>query len=419
MSWVGRVRQATASDFVRKIAETFATRVFGLAIGVITSMIIARILGPDGRGLYALAGTIAGTATQFGNLGLHAFNTYRVAQDKNSLPALLGNSLAVSAGAGALLMGIVLAIGSFWPTVIPIQGWLLALMLLTIPLGLATLFLQNLLLGLQQVRAYNTLDLTNKVLAVALVGIVIALQAVTVTMLYVTGIVTTLVMLTLTLRRLAPHLHGPIRVSIGLLKAALPYGSKAYLSALFSFLVLRADLFMIQGALGVEQVGYYSVASALIDMIYMLPVVIGTILFPRLSAMTDDQERWTFTKRTAGFVALLMGAGSVAAAVLAKPVIGLLYGAAFLPAAPAFIGLLPGIVAMSVNTILMNYFASMAMPPVVIYSPLLALVTNVGLNLWLIPAYGIWGAAVASSIAYGLMLVNSGLYIAYRRRRLP
>jgi O-antigen/teichoic acid export membrane protein len=47
------------------------------------------------------------------------------------------------------------------------------------------------------------------------------------------------------------------------------------------------------------------------------------------------------------------------------------------------------------------------MPLIAVYSPLVALVLNVALNLALVPSMGFAGAAVSSSVAYGLMLVMS------------
>jgi O-antigen/teichoic acid export membrane protein len=79
--------------------------------------------------------------------------------------------------------------------------------------------------------------------------------------------------------------------------------------------------------------------------------------------------------------------------------------------------LLPGIGFYAINTVLMNLFASCGMPPIVVYSPLVALVVNVGLNLWLIPAMGFVGAAISSSVAYGLMLAMSLLYTRFRLLR--
>ncbi|MDX1389259.1 MAG: hypothetical protein R3344_08715, partial [Acidobacteriota bacterium] len=99
----GRVRRALESDFVQKVIETFATRILLIGIGFATSVLIARILGPEGRGLFAVAGTIAAIGIQFGNLGLHSANTYSVARDRGKLPGLLANSLLVGFGLGGLV----------------------------------------------------------------------------------------------------------------------------------------------------------------------------------------------------------------------------------------------------------------------------------------------------------------------------
>ncbi len=78
----------------RSIVETYATRILLIAIGFATTVIISRTLGPSGRGLFAVAAAIGAIGIQFGNLGLHASNTYYVAKDRELLPVLVGNTLA-------------------------------------------------------------------------------------------------------------------------------------------------------------------------------------------------------------------------------------------------------------------------------------------------------------------------------------
>jgi O-antigen/teichoic acid export membrane protein len=95
---------------------------------------------------------------------------------------------------------------------------------------------------------------------------------------------------------------------------------------------------------------------------------------------------------------------------LAEPAVILLFGSEFVGAVPAFIALLPGIAAMSVNTIFMNYFASTGMPVFVVYSPLAATILNFILNFFWIPQKGITGAALSSVASYSLMLFLSVCY---------
>src|SRR6267143_862525 len=138
-------QRAFASDFAWKVGETFATRVFLLGAGVVASVLVARALGPEGRGLYAVAGALVGMGVQVGNLGLHSANTYYAAGDRSLLPRLAGNSLAVSAALGTVAVAVLWGIAALRPDIAPLGGTLLLLAVVSIPLGLAFLLLQNLL----------------------------------------------------------------------------------------------------------------------------------------------------------------------------------------------------------------------------------------------------------------------------------
>jgi O-antigen/teichoic acid export membrane protein len=157
------------SSFIRQVGETYATQVFVVALGFVNSVLVTRLLGPEGRGMFAAANTFSAVGVQLGNLGLHSWNTYHVSREPRSLPVLLGNSLAVCAGCG---LGALVALGLFHarPAIAPVGGILLLLALVGIPLGLANLLLQNLLIGTQRIHAYNMIDLATRVLAVVLVA---------------------------------------------------------------------------------------------------------------------------------------------------------------------------------------------------------------------------------------------------------
>ena len=67
----------------RNVVETYLTRLLLIVIGFATTVIVSRSLGPSGRGLFAVAAAVAAIGIQFGNLGLHASNTYYVAKHRN------------------------------------------------------------------------------------------------------------------------------------------------------------------------------------------------------------------------------------------------------------------------------------------------------------------------------------------------
>src|SRR3989442_2752955 len=166
-------QRAFASDFAWKVGETFATRVFLIGVGVVASVMVARALGPEGRGLYAVAGALAGMGVQFRNLGLHSANTYFAAGNRRLLPRLAGNSLAVSAALGAVAVGALWGIAFLRPDIAPLSGTLLLLTSASIPIGLAYLLLQNLLIGVQEVRAFNRIEIVTRLLSLTLIALAI------------------------------------------------------------------------------------------------------------------------------------------------------------------------------------------------------------------------------------------------------
>jgi O-antigen/teichoic acid export membrane protein len=406
----------TSSVFVRQVSETYLTQLSIVALGFVNSILVTRILGPEGRGLFAVANTLSATGVQLGNLGLQSSNTYYVAREPGKLRLLLGNSLVVSAASGGIALVAFLLL-RLLPGLAPISGTLLALTLLAIPAGLASLLLQNLLIGTQQIRAYNTIDLATRVLAVLLVAATAPLGLVSPEAVFGVVLATVVLGALWSLLRLRSGIEGPLAWSYDTLRECLPYGLRAYAGSLFVFLVLRSDILLVSTLRGAVETGYYAIAVGLADLLLMLPTVVGTILFPRLSAIPDLAARWQFVRRV---LRVMLPATPVAlglAYLAAGPLIRIAYGAAFAPSAAAVGWLLPGVGCYAINGVLMNFLASCGMPRVVVVGPLLALVLNVAANLALIPRLGFVGAAIASSLAYALMLAISLAYIRLRLLR--
>jgi O-antigen/teichoic acid export membrane protein/trans-aconitate methyltransferase len=408
-------RRLVNSRFARDVLETYATRIAGILIGLVTSVFIARALGPQGRGEFALAVAITSTAVSLGSLGLSTSNTYSVSRDPRLVGALLGNTLVVSLGLGGVIAVVAWGLWQVWPQLAPIDGLLLLMALAAVPLGLGSLLLQNLVLGLQEIRKYNLVDVAVRVLSIGLIVALILSRSVTAVTIFATH------MAGLGIGALwygaiaGRRRHGAPSLSLGLFRDDLRYASKVYLASFFAFMVLRSDLFLVEYFQGSEGAGYYSLAAGLADMLYMLPSVIGSMLFPRLAAATDPQAKWALTRK----VAVALGAALmplIAIIVLiARPLIGFLYGRAFLPAVPAAQILTVAMFFYGVNNILAVLMSSLGLPWPAVYFWLAGLLANVALNLVFIPWWGINGAALASLLCYALVMV---LHLSYALGRL-
>lgn len=395
-------RSAILSDFAQRVIETYATRIVLMGVGLVTTVVVARVLGPEGRGIYGVAVATGALGIQFGNLGLHTANVYLVARDPDSLPNLAGNSLAVSFGFGGLLAVVLACVFFVYPNLISLHGAILQLALGWIPFGLAYLLMQNLMLGIHDVRGYNLLEVVNKVLPLILITSLVLIDQSSVSRFFAAGFVALLISCFWMWRRLRVSFTRRVSFSASLFRGSIRYAAKAYLAAFFAFLVLRCDLFMVEHMLGAEQAGYYSIASSMADYVSVIAVIVGTVLFPKLSSMTDVEAKLLLTyKAIWGTIGLLLPILLISS-LLARPAVHLLFGTAFLPTSSAFVWLMPGMLFLGINTVAVQFLNSIGYPKSVVIIWGLCTIFNIVLNLWAIPHYGIVGASVVSSISYFL-----------------
>lgn len=372
-----------------------------------TTVIAARALGPSGRGLYAVALAMGMLGVRFSTFGLHASNTYYVAKNRDLLPSMTANTIVYSLVVGGLAALAIWVAFHIFPTIAPLRGPMLALAVVWIPFGLLYLLLQNLLIGIGQIRLYNLSELAGKLIVLALVAILVLAQSVSPENIFAVGLLILVGNVLVILFLLSRICAGPLYCSLSLVRESFRVGFRAYLISFFGFLVLRLDLLMVQKMLGSYQSGNYSIASTMADAVYILPTVFATMLFPKVCGMRDVRHRFQTTFKASVAVAALLVPLSVVASFLAVPIVRLMFGAAFSGAAPAFVWLMPGIIFLGVETVAVQFLNSFGFPASVVTIWVFSTALNIGLNLWVIPAYGINGAAAVSSLTY----ITTSLFI--------
>lgn len=411
------ILRTLSSDFFKKITETVITRTIVVAIGMLVTIMVARLLGPEGRGLYAVAITIGTIGIQIGNLGQPAAITYRVAKNPKLLSALLGNSLFISFFFGTIIIIIIGVITTIMPSVKPVSEPLFTISLIWIPFGLSYFLLQKLIIGINEIRSYNVIEFINKLLTASFISIAFFVQFTSVEFVLSSTVIATIICFFLTLKTLWVHLNESVKIDFLLFKQNFWLGIKAYLANIFGFLVLKMDLIMLKYLSDPESTGYYSISVAMGDLLYILPATVGMILFPKLSAIHDEKNKWLYAVKTIftiGFISIVI---LIVSALFAEKIITIMFGTIFLPALPAFLWLLPGIFFLSVNTIFMYYFASTGMPLITVISSGIGALFNFILNLSFIPDYGIIGAALSSDFTYGMMFIFSIIYISFKKKQ--
>jgi O-antigen/teichoic acid export membrane protein len=180
---------------------------------------------------------------------------------------------------------------------------------------------------------------------------------------------------------------------------------RAYTIAFFGFLLLRIDLLMVKFMLGATEAGYYSISQVLAENTMMFPVVVGLLLFPKLSAITEREGKLRLANKAVLVTAALMLPVVVIAAFAAAPIISMAFGRDFLPAVSPFAWLMPGTYFLGIEIVMVQLLNSEGFPSIIVAAWIADTLINVALNFWAIPRYGITGASAVSSVCYFLIFL--------------
>lgn len=401
--------------FARQVLFTYLLRLFLVPVGLLSAVIVARSLGPAGQGIFAAIGAYLATAAMVGSLGLSQAAARLVAKDRGALGPLTANAKITGGAAGLVAIACLLALRRFLPGAFAeIPLGLLALGSVALPFNLISAQLQALLLGLGRIRPYGFMEAFDRLslFVGSLLLLVVLGRGVGALIAAVTVFAAVKLLL---YDRLLGVRRREQRPDFDLLRRLGGISARAYAASLLAFLVLRSDLMLVHGLLGAKSTGVYSIAVQFADLLLVLPVAVGTLLFPRVAA-SPDSDNAAFTATVCRHTALAVTAGCLAVAASIHWLIPLLFGGAFQGSVHCLWILLPGVWCMSLQGILANDLAGRDYPAFLPWMWLVLLTVNVLLNLVWLPAFGIAGAAASSTIAYALSLC---LVARYWLRRFP
>lgn len=383
----------------QQVLWTLAVRVMLIAAGFVSSIITARFLGPEGRGVFFYWTTLAAFAIQFGNLGLHSSNTYLLTKGRARLSALAANSLWVSLIGGGILGGL-LAL-SLWLND-EAMGDRLSLLwpvLFMIPSGLYFLLGTNLLVADGRIAEYNGFELANRYLGLAAMFFAAWYWRSPEALLVIMSAVA--VMMCLPLYRRMKVLGGDGGGSFLLVRQGFGYAMRAYLAAALGFAVLRLNTLLIEQYMDAAMLGTWSIAAQLLDVVLVIPSTIALILLPRIMR-SEHPYRLMLTQLR--WVTIILVLVCAVVAWLGYGLIMLVYGERFADAYIMLLWGLPGIFALGLTSILSQYLASAGIPLRLVFIWMIGLVVELVLAIWLVPSLGGIGAMLSLSAAYVLIL---------------
>lgn len=395
-------------------AVLFWSKVAGNAGFFVAVLMLARGLGPTGRGTIAFITVTALVAARFAGLGIGEATAVFAARRPEARGALLTNVVVVMLGgaalAAAITCGALVALGDRGPSGLGAPELaVLACATLVSALSEAGYFF---LLGCHRLRQVALITATASWIYPLFLVVLWSTVGLTVLGAALAWAAAE------SLRALAYLFRSSrgltlARVDTGLLAEGLRFGSRAWVGSLARFLNFRTDQILMGFLASEAALGVYAVAVNASEVLLYLPAATATALLP-VAARTDAGLRAEQALRAFRSAAVVTAAAGLVAAVLGPVLLPLVFGAPFEASVTPFLWLLPGALGFAAIAVFSNALVAASSPGRSSAGPLVALVLGIALDLVLIPRFGASGAAAAASSAF--LAGGCAALVVFRRR---
>lgn len=381
-------------------------------LGALTSLLIARELGPAGRGTWGIIASMAVLTGTLVSIGLPAGAAYAAAR----LEGAKRHLVVRAALACAVVLGAVAAV------LTAAALWLVAPVDVSVALALiSALISASLLVSLVCHQVLLTTAAlgwyaASLALPAGVMLVVVAILSAT-TRLDVEGVALASAGSTaigagfawVVLRRRLPAGHrGMLRPGevAGALRPWIAFALLTFATSALTQVVQRVDLLIVGGYRGTTEAGLYAVAVQVGDMLLILPAAVGFVLFRRGATSADGH--WEDALVALRWTALVGTAAAIAVGLAAGWLVPFAFGETYAGSVTALRLLLPGIVLLGLQSLVSSYVASRGRPRAVLVAWLVAAVVGIVGDLIVVPERGLEGAAVVASFSYLLVL---GLHV--------
>ena len=408
----------SAAAVSRRIVTVFSIRVGAAIIGVVNAFVLARLLGPAGKGDFYLVQLVPSTLLVLGQIGLPSAISYYAGRGQLTGLARRATILALAFSLVGMLLTIA-ALPLLMSTVFhAVDQTLVVVAIAIVPFTYVFTFGNAILTGRQRVGVYGAIAMGQVVLALVLFLVLIGALNLGVYGAIIAYLVYSAVgALAVAIAAFATPQDGIVAKPVAV-RSLFNYGLRLYPASLSGFFSYRADVYLL-ALLGTSAANLrlYSIAVGLAELLFFLPDSVVTVFFPHVAGGTRaeaDGQAGVVTRVTiaaTGLAALPLAVAAIIAVNLILP--------AYVGSLPALFVLLPGVVMLSASKTLTAYLNGIGRGGLVSITALTSLAANVALNLVLIPSFGIVGAAAASLLSYSLGAVLQMIICSRLTGRTP
>ncbi len=398
-------------SIAKNISSSFFYQIGITLLNFIATIVITRLIGPNGRGDIAIYNNAVAIATTFFSFSLGSAIVHFVASKKmtpqqafsNILAALLVSILILCIAITiAYYCGVQYTITPFANTYSILIMFATHVIFTILNLNLSALLnaKDNFIFPLQ-LQLANLLILLCGLYAVTLANITNPL-VVTTYIVYCIVFLNTLQVIMLlfySARQLEISFYN-LSWNKLLSKQLFAFSALAFLCNIVQILSYRMDLWFLQHYQTSAIVGVYSIAVLFVQMLWILPNQFSNVLYTKFNQLHDNTKTIIFIININAITFWACLILFTVAWGISYVVIPFLFGTAFSESSKLLGILLLGAIPIASALIISTFNASKRQLVVNLNGSIIGLILCLILNAILIPKYGYYGAAFASAISY-------------------
>jgi O-antigen/teichoic acid export membrane protein len=386
-------------SYKKNIASNFMFQIIRITVEFILSILVARALGAEGQGEIAYLFLIFSLLGSYGHLGINNSTMYFQKRTSYKEEEILNSNLTYLI-INILFLTIIFSMLKHFQIAFSNYSFIIILLgMLFVFSNYTQVLLQSFYIGQEKIHKSNIYLFVGLVIKFILIVVLYILDSLTVINYILIQII--LFVIPSVLLYLNLGMKYKPKINFTLLKEEFKYGIIIYFSSLFIFLNYRADQFLIKNFLSIANLGVYSIAVRLAELVFLIPTSITTALSGRLYNVNinDKVVQKRIVAKTIKYT-FYMCSFLVLLGIFMTPLVPIVYGKEFWQASKVITILFVGVIFASIGKVSAPYFFSKGEPQVHLLITLLTLLINIILNLFTIPKFGINGAAYASTISY-------------------
>lgn len=413
-------------SIISNIKSSFLTRIGSFFLLFFSSVLLSRLLGPEGRGLFAIVS--ANTEIFSIILGFNLSQTliYFIAKDVENFSKILSIILSLIFFSSTIFLIILYAsynidiLNFIVPKPYNQNSLYFLLSFLLFTTGLLNSFIDSTWQGLKKFTILNYFLLVNGFLTLITYWYLLNYTKISIFFsfenVFYSFIFLNILLVSIKFYFFIDGNKFKFKLSINEINILIPllkYGITSWSANFINFLGKRLSIWIIFYFSDMSNVGYFSLVSNLIDILVLMIYSTNTVISPYITDAGIDERLMIFS-RFMRFISTIMLFTILVVILLGPYVIITLYGKPFITCINPLKILVIGSLFLVLHNTIALFNAAIGEQTNNLIANIAGLASVVVFSIILIPSWGINGACIATSISYFTRYIVS--YLKFRKK---